>query len=329
VGEPLAFLALGAWARDRKGDDELVEVGSRIGNPELVLTGHVHRACDLLELARVDDARADARVCATLVEELGQPAHRYFVLWLQSTLALLEGRFDDAEELAHESFELGLAASHPDAAVVFGTQAAVLGWQRGDTTPLVEATEDILARVPALPAWRAALALVLAFGSRRDDARALLHDVAGDLDALAFSSTWCGALVALTETARVLGDAEHAQAVYERLAPYRDRLCVISLSLTEMGPISHPLGVLAGLQGNLALAEQHLLDALATSERIGSPAHAARARVELAHVLLARRAEGDAERAGELLDSAVPMARELGMAGVVLDALELKSSVVG
>ncbi len=29
---------------------ELIEVGARIGNPEFVLTGHVHRACDLLEL---------------------------------------------------------------------------------------------------------------------------------------------------------------------------------------------------------------------------------------------------------------------------------------
>src|SRR5262249_43940002 len=86
--------------------NELIEVGSRIGNPEFVLTAHVHRACDLLELADVDGARAEAAVCATLVEELGQPAHRYFVLWLQSTLALIEGRFADTEELAYESFQL-------------------------------------------------------------------------------------------------------------------------------------------------------------------------------------------------------------------------------
>ena len=79
---------------------ELIEVGARIGNPEFVLTGHVHRACDLLESARVDEAREEAVVAATLVEELGQPALRYFVLWLQSTLALIDGLFEDAEKLA-------------------------------------------------------------------------------------------------------------------------------------------------------------------------------------------------------------------------------------
>ena len=134
---------------DRLRDSaELIEVGARIGNPELVLTGHVHRACDLLEAARVDEARAEAEVSATLVEELGQPALRYFLLWLQSTLALIDGLFDDAEKLAHESFELGVAANHPDAAVVYGTQLVIFGWQRGDTTDLVEPTLDILTRVP-------------------------------------------------------------------------------------------------------------------------------------------------------------------------------------
>ena len=36
---------------------ELIAVGERAGNPELAFVGHVHRACDLLELARVDEAR--------------------------------------------------------------------------------------------------------------------------------------------------------------------------------------------------------------------------------------------------------------------------------
>ena len=102
---------------------------------------------------------------------------------------------------------------------------------------------------------------------------------------------------------------------------------MISLSLSEMGPISRALGVLAGLQGDHALAEEHLIDALATSERIGSPPHATRTRVDLARVLLDRHAEGDVERARELLDDALPAARELGMGRVLLDILQLKSAV--
>jgi ATP/maltotriose-dependent transcriptional regulator MalT len=211
--------------------------------------------------------------------------------------------------------------------VVYGTQLIAFGWLRGDTSHLIEPTEDILGRVPSLPAWRAALALVQAFGGRGDDARELLRDVATDLDALSFSSTWSGALIGLAEAARVLDDRESAAAVYERLAPYGDRLSVISLSLTTMGPISHVLGVLARLQGDLARAEGHLLDALATCERIGSPPYDARARVQLAHVLLERGGEENSARAGELLARGLDTARELGMAEVMLDALQLKSNL--
>jgi hypothetical protein len=92
-----------------------------------------------------------------------------------------------------------------------------------------------------------------------------------------------------------------------------------------MGPISRALGVLAGLTGDFALAEHHLVDALATSERIESPPHVTRSRVDLARVLLERRDGDDIERARELLDAARADAHELGMARVLLDVLELES----
>jgi len=123
---------------------ELVAVSERAGNPELAYIGHVHRACDLLELTRVEDARRSARAAVEIVDDLGQPMQRYFVMWLQSTLALLEGRFDDAQRHSDEALEIGIAADHPDAFVVWGTQALVLGWQRGEVAHLVEPAQQLL-----------------------------------------------------------------------------------------------------------------------------------------------------------------------------------------
>ena len=181
--------------------------------------------------------------------------------------------------------------------------------------------------MPDLPAWRSALALVLALGGRPDDARAELLRVTQSLDNLTFTSTWTPALIGLTEVARQLDESSVAARLYEGLAAYPDRMSVISLSLSEMGPISRALGVLAGLQGDHAVAERHFDEALAICERIGSPPHATRTQVELARVLLDRRADGDVDRARELLDVALPAARELGMGGVLLDILQLKSGV--
>ena len=91
---------------------------------------------------------------------------RYFVIWLQSTLALLEGRFDDAERLSNEALDIGVAADHPDAFVVWGTQAVILAWQRGDTSHLLDPARELLDQFPDLSAWPAAVALVEAMAGR-------------------------------------------------------------------------------------------------------------------------------------------------------------------
>jgi hypothetical protein len=303
---------------------ELVGLTERAGNPELTYIGHVHRALDLLELTRVDDARRSARAAVELVEDLGQPMQRYYVTWLQSTLALLEGRLDDAQALADEALEIGMAADNPDALVVWGTQALVLGWQRGEVGHLVEPARRLLEEFPELTAWPAAVALVEALAGLHDDARQKLQDIAADLDAIDFSATWIPAMMAITEVCRIVDAPECAAPIYERLLPYAQMLCVVSLNLSEMGPVSRALGVLASLKGDYSRAALHFADALATSERIGAPPHIARTHVDQARMLVARGFPGDVERARELLGIAAPLAESLGMAGLVTDIEALR-----
>jgi tetratricopeptide (TPR) repeat protein len=303
---------------------ELIAVGERAGTPELALVGHVHRAGDLLELQRVDEARAEAGAAAAVVEELGQPMQRYFVIWLQSTLALLEGRIDDADRLTTEALDIGIAASHPDAFVVWGTQAAVLAWQRGDTSHLLEPARQLLDQFPDLSAWPAAVALVEVLAGEPRAARARLRAYAADLDKLDFDSIWTAAMLALTEVARITDDHEAAAPLYERLEPFAHTLCVVSLNLSEMGPVSRAVGVLATLVGDFDAAERHFEDALAVGRRIGAPPHVARASVDYARMLLERGTNADLERARALLADAAASAREMGMAAVAADAGTLR-----
>ena len=307
---------------------ELIAVGERAGNPELALVGHVHRACDLLELERVDEARREADAASAIVEQLGQPMQRYFVIWLQSTLALLEGRFADAERLSNDALDIGAAANHPDAFVVWGTQATVLAWQRGDTSHLLAPARELLDQFPDLTAWPAAVSLVEVMAGEAHAARERLRAYAADLDALEFNSIWTAAMLALTEVARITDARDAAPLLYERLAPHAGTLCVVSLNLSEMGPLSRSAGVLATLAGDFAGAEAHFEDAMAVSRRIGAPPHVARTSVDYARMLLERRADGDVERARELLDRAAPTARDLGMAAVLADADMLNQSAL-
>jgi tetratricopeptide (TPR) repeat protein len=302
---------------------ELVGLSERGGNPELTYLGHVHRALDLLELARVDDARRSASTAAELVDELGQPMQRYYVIWLESTLALLEGRFDDAQRLADEALDIGIAMDNPDAFVVWGTQALILGWQRGKVEHLVEPARQLLEQFPELTAWPAAVALVEALSGHHDAARERLQACTSNLDGIDFSATWVPAMLALTEVCRVVDAPECAAPIYERLAPYAQTICVVSLNLSEMGPVSRALGVLASLMGDYARAEVHFTDALATSDRIGAPPHLARASVDFARMLLTRGDGDDGERAQALLMQARSIAERIGQGGVVAEVVDL------
>jgi hypothetical protein len=98
---------------------------------------------------------------------------------------------------------------------------------------------------------------------------------------------------------------------------------VISLSLSELGPVSRGLGVLAALQHDYSAAAKHFEHALGVSREIGAPAHLARTSVDYARMLLARGEEGDASRADELLDAARTTASDLGMAGLLSDIAAL------
>jgi class 3 adenylate cyclase/tetratricopeptide (TPR) repeat protein len=306
---------------------ELIAVGERLGNSELALVGHVHRACDLLEQARVEEARREAAAAARIVEELGQPMHRYFVMWLESTLELLAGRFDHAERLSNEALDIAVAADHPDAFVVWGTQALVLAWQRGDARPLLEPARALLGDFPDLSTWPAAVALVEATSGEIDAARARLLDFAADLDALTFGGTWMPAMLALAEVARIADEPVIAPHLYERLLPYAGQLAVVSLNLSEFGPVSRGLGVLATLTGDHARAERHFRDALALSREIVAPAHAARTLTDHAGMLQRRAGRGDHARARELLEEAAAIAADLGMGGLLSDIGGLRSSL--
>jgi len=307
---------------------ELITVGERLGQSELALVGHVHRACDLLEQAQVADARREAGIAAGIVDALGQPMHRYFVMWLQSTLELLAGRFDEAERVSNEALDIAVAADHPDAFVVWGTQALVLAWQRGNAATLLEPARRLLGEFPDLSTWPAAVALVEASTGHVDDARRRLREFVADLDALTYGGTWMPAMMALAEVARIVDERDAAPLLYERLAPFSGQLAVVSLSLSEFGPVSRGLGLLAALTGNHAAAERHLEEALALSREIDAPPHIARTSVDLAQMLATRAGNGDVARARELLDTASAAATDLGMAGLLAD-IELLRTRLG
>ena len=79
------------------------------------------------------------------------------------------------------------------------------------------------------------------------------------------------------------------------------------------GSVARALGVLATSLRRFDEAEAHFGVAIETEQSMGARPWLAHAQHDLAGMLLARRARGDSERAGALLDDALATYGELGM----------------
>jgi DNA-binding NarL/FixJ family response regulator len=108
----------------------------------------------------------------------------------------------------------------------------------------------------------------------------------------------------------LLGDREHAPALYEQLLPFADRQAAPMVQVPSHGPVALYLGALARLLDDLPAAQDHLEAAQRSAAAIGAAPFEAIARVELARTLLQR---GAPAPAAAHLSTALDLARQLGM----------------
>jgi DNA-binding SARP family transcriptional activator/tetratricopeptide (TPR) repeat protein len=292
---------------------ELIQVALKAGEVERAVEGYEAHLGALIELGDVSSAYAALEAMTTLAEELRQPAQRWFVAAYRPLLALLGGRFAEAEQLISDARSVGERSQSWDAAVASGMQLYVLRREQGRLDEVVELVRHAAAEYPTYPIWRCVLADMLAELGSIEEARSELEALATNtFSGLPWDEEWEVSLCFLAETAARVGDREHSATLYERLLPYADRVA-ISYPEISLGAVSRFLGILASTTGHYGEAAQHFEDALAMNERIGARPWLARTQDDYAHMLVRRGEPGDAKKARGLLDDARAAYRELGM----------------
>jgi tetratricopeptide (TPR) repeat protein len=228
-------------------------------------------------------------------------------------LALLEGRFDAAEELIDEARSIGERAQNWSATVNSAVQLYALRREQGRVAEVEQLVLRAAADYPTYPIWRCVLANMLAELGSTAEARAEFDALAADgFGGLPFDEEWDISLCLLAETAARLGDSERAATLYELLLPYADRVAV-SYPEISLGPVARFLGVLAATCRRYDDAASHFENAWALSERIGARPWIAHTLDDYGHLLLRRGKPGDAEQAHNLLDRARAGYSELDM----------------
>jgi hypothetical protein len=252
---------------------ELLRIANEVGDLERVFDAHDHRLERLFELGEMGPAGAELSAMARIAERLRQPTQSALVTGCRARLALHEGRLDDAEEL----IAAGLAATgegsdtaYAQLAFAFQLQRHLLERELGRLDAAAELARRSIDEYPDRLIWRCTLAQLEAELAHEDEACRALDALAADrFSGIHFDDSWLASVCFLAEAAALLGDAERAAVLYERLLPYVDRVAV-TYSEISLGSVARYLGLLAAAIGRPSEAELHLDAAEETNRRIGA-----------------------------------------------------------
>ena len=320
LARPAAIWNPDTVAERRANAAEMAELAVGLGDPFLQVWASMFSYEAAMEDTAVEEATTYLEAAWRSASQV-EHALSWFAAFPRAGRALLAGQLDEAELVARQALEIGLA-THPlhGVALYYGMVRYQIRLEQGRLDELV----DRLAAVAAdtrHPETLAMLAQAYCELGRWDEAREPFEAVAALLNDLPRDPNW---IVLLSRTAAAcaeLGEASTAHVLYDLLLPYSAQLA--GQGISWIGSVAHYLALLACTLDRAEDAESHFAAAAATHERIAAPSWLARTRLEWARMLLARRQPADVDRARELLGQALATARELGLAKVERDAVVL------
>ena len=288
---------------------EIVRLAGQLDNSWLVLEGRSLRIDALVEMGDLVAAAAEHEARSELAEQLRLPRYVSDVSTYPAAAAMLEGRFEEAQQLADRARQIGESIGSETAITVYGAQMITLAWMRGELAeaePLVAAFADAY---PWIPGFRGALAFVHTQIGDMERARAEIDALAGDgFAAVPLDGIWSVAVWALSFACADLGDAARCAQLYDLLSPHAGNLAGLGASLC-LGSTHLPLGMLAAVAGDPSF-EAHFALALDAHERLGARPFAAETRYRWGMAVC------DSPHGAELLRQAQADADALGMAGL-------------
>ena len=298
---------------------EAERLAMELGDRERLLRTHGRLAISHLALGAVE--AADARIAAfeALASELKAPWMGWRTGMLRAMRATMEGRFEEAEQLAAEARRAGKAAGDPVADTIWTTnrEALLRAAERHDE--LVAFEPDVCRARAALhlaPFWQTLQSILIRARLEQEDQVRLQVELLpeGSLSALdnLFPTLFAAEAVAL------IGPRDLAERQYDRIQGFSGECSVLGMSyMSWEGPWARLLGLLAAYLGRWEVAWAHFEEARALCRRLRARPYLARTEYEYGRALLARDAPGDRERARVLVTSAREAAVELGMLGLV------------
>jgi tetratricopeptide (TPR) repeat protein len=331
LGDPAtvaAVLSYRYWALDGPDDvvsqceagAEIVKLGGKLGDKEIVLQGYKCQLHALFELGDTGAADDVAQSMGSLADDLRQPEYLRLAMMWDATTAGLQGRFGEAKRLAAETRALLRQSGHPQEQVIHFALTLPWRWLGGGMEEIVPALERAVERGAPTLTWPALLAWAYGETGHLEEAAATLKAInlatVRDMDQNFY---WWTVVVALANTVTVLGDTDWAELLASMMAPYRDHNSTVGQALF-LGTASHHLGALACSLRQWDEALDYLDQALERHQAMCARPFVALTQQARASALFGRGGPRDADHAWQAREEAVSITTELGLGAAALRA---------
>jgi hypothetical protein len=221
------------------------------------------QAWSALERANPEDWHTAVSSYDQLAQELQLPAQTGLAASLRSTAAQVEGRLDDARELA-EAAAADLARSgNPSAQMLYLARSVLIGWDDGQAGELLPLMTSLAKDFANIATFQAGLAVTAALAGDHELARRLLDKAAGnDFDRIRTDVEWLAVISFYAHVCALTGAVEHAAPLYDLLVTSPATAVRCGQLMGWWGPVDHHLGALCRLLGRGAEAYERLQHAL-------------------------------------------------------------------
>ncbi|HEX2090069.1 MAG TPA: AAA family ATPase [Actinomycetota bacterium] len=296
--------------------DEFLAAAENAEDKERLLQARHYRCLAFLEMGQMQRVYQELDEKRRLAEELHQPAQRWYVVSVEACLAVFQGRFEEAETLIDDMFQLGRRVQGDMAEPYMIGQLYSLRRLQGRLSEVEPTLNNLTKRFTTYPVLACELAETFAELGHRAKAGQVLSLLAeDDFSRLPKAEEWIFGMTLLSDTATILGDRSKADALYERLRPYADRNALSAPDACS-GSVERNLGELARVLDRFDEAERHFGAALARNEEMGATPWVAMTQHHYGAMLLSSGSETARPRAIELLRASLETARTLGMSSL-------------
>jgi transcriptional regulator with XRE-family HTH domain/tetratricopeptide (TPR) repeat protein len=285
-------------------NDLRVEAGARFAQALASL--------DIGDMGGVSSASAGYGEAA---EHLGDPRERSQAATVRSTIAFIEGRYEEAARLADEALRLGQTSGDFNAELVHYAQGllrAVDQGLAGEVLPLLLATTEY----DQIASFDAGTALCAALAGDRQEARSRLRRLLAEgFQGAPRGADWLAPTAFLAHTCHLVGTKRQASGLYRALEHVPVKVVRVGPLAGWWGPVDHHLGLLARQAGRPVEAERHLRQALEIEQEMGARPFQARTLAGLSTLLRDR----DPRMAAAAAEEALVLAGDIGAAGILAE----------